>query len=429
MNDETKKTARTEDGMSRRGFVDTSAKTAAGFALAGVTACSSSPKLATERVLGANDTIRIGVIGSGGRGTWGMKTALSHGAKCVAACDVYTPHRERAKEIAEEAGSGGTDTYLDHRELLERDDIDGVYIATPDHWRHDVLLDTLAAGKDVYCEKPLSKSIEEGKSMVKAVRATDRIVQVGNHRRSGEHWARAAWMIKSGELGKVAWVRVYDMRDWSRGDPFLGRDSSGELDWERFQGNAKKRPFDRKRFLAWRWYWDYANGLVTDIGAHQLDVVQWLMDVQGPKSATANGGNYYFDFWETPDVLSNVLDYGTFTANFSVQFINGRQNVGGMICGSEGSLVFDSGKFQLFKRTDDKNTPDIDEYRQPTKEWPRPYEGSMHVLNWMECMRNRNQPNSPIEVGHRVITAAHLCNLAYRTGKRIEWDVEKEQIL
>ena len=303
-------------------------------------------------------------------------------------------------------------------------------VAPPDHWHHDILLDCLSAGKDVYIEKPLSKSIEEGKSMVKAVRATDRIVQVGNHRRSGEHWKRAAEIIRSGRIGKVVWIQVFDMRDWSGGDPFLNRDIEGDdIDWVRFQGKATKHPFTKPRYVAWRWYWDYAGGLTTDIGAHQLDIVQWLMDVQGPQSAVSNGGNFYFDFWETPDVANNVLDYGTFTANFNVQFINGRQGVGGYICGSQGTIVFDGGGFRLHMREDDKSTPNINEYSDAVGQWARPYEGPAHVQNWLDCMRTRKEPNSPIEVGHRVITAAHLCNLSYRNGKRMEWDVENEKYL
>ncbi len=404
--------------LNRRGFLHTTAKTSAALALSGMVANKAS-----SRVLGANDRIRIGIIGSGGRGKWGMRECINAGAEIVAVCDVWDVRRNGAREEAKKLGGGDPDTYLEYKKLLERDDIDGVYIATPDHWHHDVLLDTVHSGKDAYCEKPFSKTIEDGRDMVKGVRATDRIVQVGNHRRSGEHWKRAAEWVHSGKLGKVAWVRVFDTRDWSRGDPFLNIKFSGEVDWNRFCGNAPKQPFDTKRFFAWRWFWDFAGGLTTDIGAHQLDIVQWVMDVQGCQSATSNGGNYYFDFWQTPDVANNVLDYGNFLANFNVQFVSGRDGVGGTFYGSDGVLVFDN-TFRVYERVDNKDTPDINEQTQPIDEWERPYEGPAHVQNWLDCMRSRKEPNSPVEVGHSVITSAHLCNLSYRYKKTMRHNLE-----
>ncbi len=406
--------------MNRRDFMNQTAKTATVAALAGMIA-----KPASSRVLGANDTIRIGIIGTGGRGQWGMKECIAAGAQIAAVCDVWDVRRNAAKAKAKELGGGDPDPYLDYQDLLAREDIDGVYIAVPDHWHHDTLIDSVKAGKDAYCEKPFSKSIEEGKNMVKEVRKTDRIVQVGNHRRSGDHWLRARDVIRSGKIGKVAWVRVFDTRDWSRGDPFLNEEFHGEVDWKRFCGKAPKQPFDVKRFLAWRWFWDFAGGLTTDIGAHMIDIVQWLMDAEGPKSAASNGGNYYFDFWQTPDVVNNVLDYGTFLANFDVQFVNGHDDVGGTFYGSEGVLVV-NGHHRVYLRVDNKETPDIDESKQPVEEWQGKYEGPAHVRNWLDCMRTRKEPNSPVEVGHKVICAAHLCNLSYRNGKTMFYNPETQ---
>ena len=406
--------------INRRSFLDNTVKTATGLLLAGV-----AVKPTSARVLGANDRIRIGIIGSGGRGKWGMRECIRAGAEIVAVCDCWDVRRHSAHDQAKQLGGGEPDMYLDYQDLLARDDIDGVYIGTPDHWHHDVLVDTVNSGKDAYCEKPFSKSIEQGKAMVAAVRATDRIVQVGNHRRSGDHWRRAAEVIKSGKIGQVKWVRVFDTRDWSRGDPFLNTEFYGDVDWKRFCGNAPEQPFDVKRFLAWRWFWDFAGGLTTDIGAHQLDIVQWVMGVDGPKSACSNGGNYYFDFWQTPDISNNVLNYGSFLANFNVQFISGRDGVGGTFYGSDGALVFDN-TFRVYLRKDNPDTADINEHSQPIEEWGRPYEGPAHVDNWLECMRTRKDPNSPVEVGHKVICAAHLCNLSYRHGKTMFYNAETQ---
>jgi predicted dehydrogenase len=395
---------------TRREFLKKSTTAAAGLGLA----ATAVPSVG---VLGANETIVLGVIGTGGRGQWFLKEARKQGATIGAVCDVYTERLRKAAVIA----GGEPYTTDEHKKVLDRKDIDGVCIATPDHWHHDMLIDAVNAGKDVYIEKPFSKTIEEGKEMVKAVRATDRVVQVGNHRRSGAHWDRARKLIASGALGKVNWVRVFDTRDWTRGDPFAPpAQIEGEIDWKKFVGPAPWHEFDPYRYFAWRWYWDYAGGLMTDIGAHQLDIAQWLMGVDGPKSVAANGGNYFLPKWETPDVVHSVLDYGTFSAVFSVEFLNAYDGVGGTFYGTEGTLVADDVTFKVYSREDRQN---------PVEQWPAEYEGPAHVANFLDCMKTRKEPNSPVEVGHRVITAAHLGNISYRSGKRVLWDVEREQMM
>jgi predicted dehydrogenase len=396
---------------SRRDFLKRTAQGAAAVGLA-----SMSRPLLGQEIAGANDQIRIGVIGTGGRGTWGMQTAMQHGAHVAAVCDVYTARLENAASIAK------TDPgkYEDHRALLDRDDVDAVIIATPDHWHCQCLKDAVAAGKDVYIEKPLSKTIEEGKEMVKAVRATNQVVQVGNHRRSGEHWVRAREVIQSGVLGKLTWVRVFDTRNWCNNDPFAPPARlDGTINWKRFLGSAPYHEFDMHRYFAWRWYWDYAGGLLTDIGAHQLDVAQWLTDMLGPKTVAANGGNHFFDYWETPDNVHTVLNYGTHTTLFSVQFLNDHDGVGGEFYGSDATLVVDRAGFHVYPQGEGRE--------KAVMEWPAYYEGPAHVKNWLDCIRSREEPNSPIETGHRVITAAHLSNISYREGRRVEWDVETEQ--
>ncbi len=404
------------DKNSRRDFLRSSAAVAAGVGMA------SLQGIAPPKVLGANESVRVGVIGTGGRGQWGLDECKKRGARIVAVCDVYEERLMQAKAKSESEDGEKADTYYEHERLLERNDVDAVYIGVPDHWHHDVLIDAVQAGKDAYCEKPFSKTIEEGQEMVQAVRSTKQIVQVGNHRRSGKHWLRAREWIRSGKLGEVAFVKVWDTRNWSGGDPFTANlKINGRLDWNRFLGNAPKRAFDPYRYFAWRWYWDYAGGLMTDIGAHQLDVNQWLMDVDGPVSAAANGGNHYFSHWETPDVVHGVFNYGKFTTLFTVQFINGDDSVGAAFFGSEGTLMVDDRKG--FRVLVPQGSSD------PVETWERPYEGGDHVANFLECVKSREEPNSPVETGHKVITAAHLGNISYRTGRRIMWDAKQEEML
>ena len=251
--------------------------------------------------LGANERLNIGLIGSGNRGRTISTECVKAGHNVVATADVA---EFRLAWIAEQLAKAGQKTqpttYADYRKLLEHKGLDAVIIATPDHHHKDVLVAAMAADKHAYCEKPLSHTIEEGKEMVAAVRKAKKIVQVGNQRHSGEHWARARDVVQSSDFGQLIWVKVWDCRNWIKRDPFappkdFGKEQIAGVNWEAFLGKAKKVPFDPVRYWSWRWFWDYAGGLLTDIGAHQLDIVQWLGAVEAPRSVTANGGVYYFN--------------------------------------------------------------------------------------------------------------------------------------
>ena len=397
---------------TRREFLQRSAAVGAGVAAA--------LQLAPSSAVGANERVRMGGIGTGDRGTDRLVVAQSLGAEIVALADVNAAMLDRA------IARLGTKpkTHEDYRDLLARDDIDAVVIASPDHWHHDMLIDAVKAGKDAYIEKPLSRTIEEGREMVKAVQATDRIVTVGNHRRSGEHWAIAHDVVASGKLGKIKFVRTWDCR-YRLVDPYQHRAEDKNLfnpdriNWEKFLGKAPKIPFNAERCSAWRWFWDYAGGLMTDIGPHMLDVAHWITDTLGPKSVVCNGGNYWYPRWETPDNVHAILDCEGFAIVFCVQFMNGYDKDGAAFYCTEGSVIqCPDGKFRQY----DTNDKEI-------KQWPSSDEGRDHMRNFLDCVRSRKQPNSPVAMGHRVITGAHLANISYRTGKRIGWDVKEEKII
>jgi predicted dehydrogenase len=404
--------------MNRRDFV----RCSAAFGLSA---------LAYQRVLGANEKLNLGLIGSGGRGRSLISEATKQGQNCVALCDVAPFRMEAVTAALKKLGAKKKPEYFaDHRKLLEHKGLDAVIIATPDHWHHDCLKSAMEANKDTYIEKPLSKSIEQGKSMVAMVRKTKCIVQVGNQRHSGDHWKRCRDVIKSKDFGDLVWVKVWDCRNWVKRDPFAPpKDFDAakmKIDWKTFLGKAPPRPFDPHRYFAWRWFWDYAGGLMTDIGAHQLDIVQWLGGVEtGPKSVVANGGNYHFKYWETPDVIHGVWDYGKFAATFAVEFVNGYDGVGATFYGTKRTLWADADKEVRVYDTIDKPNPN----QKPIESWKVEYEGPAHMKNWLECCKSRKQPNSTIELGHRVITAAHLANMSYRSGKRIYWDPAKEELV
>ncbi len=369
------------------------------------------------RAAGANDRIVLGVIGTGGRGTWLAVEAQKQGCEIAALCDVGEMRRRWAA-----AQLAGTPRELeDYERLLEDKDIGAVINATPDHWHHDVLVAAVQAGKDVYTEKPFSHTIEEGAHMVAQVRKTKCIVQVGSHRRSGGHWTRAREAIASGAIGKLMWARVFDTRSWVKEDLLAARPIEGALNWKKFLGKAADRPLQEHRYWAWRWYWDYAGGLVTDLGSHQLDLVNWLANVKGPRSVTANGGNYFFKEWETPDVVHAALDYGDFAVVFSAGFVNKHDGVGARFYGTEGTLVVADDEIYVVKEHGPEPVAKSDT-------WRRTYEGQAHIANWLACIRAREEPNAPVELGNQAVNAAHAANIAYRQGRRVLWDAATQTI-
>ncbi|MEW6237560.1 MAG: Gfo/Idh/MocA family oxidoreductase [Candidatus Omnitrophota bacterium] len=379
--------------------------------------------IGSHSILGANERIRLGGIGVGDRGQDRLRAAMKFNAEAVALCDVNQLMLEQAREKL-----GGTaELYKEHEKLLERNDIDAVVLATPDHWHHDIFLDAMAAEKDAYQEKPLSHTIEEGASMVKAAKKTDRVVQIGNHRRSGTHWHEAFKAIKEGVIGEVKWVRTYDCRNFSNGDPYQirGRNKAlydpEKIDWKRFLGKAPQKPYSSDRASAWRWFWDYAGGLLTDIGAHNIDVAMWMSDCLDIQSVVSNGGVYHLDFWETPDVAHTTMDCGTFSIDFSVQFLNGYDGYGHSIFGTKGAVIqSDQDNFVRIYSQDDRS--------KSIAEWEMNNEGDAHMANFLDCVKSRAKTNSPIETANRVITACQLSNMAYRLNKKIYWDAQKNRI-
>ena len=395
--------------IARRDFIKQTAFTATTLATAGMTAHSYA------RIIGANDRLRIGGIGPGDRGLGRLATAQKLGADIVALADV----NKGMLNLAQKKLNVPVDkTYVDYHELLARKDIDAIIAAVPDHLHHDVMIDAVRADKDAYCEKPLARTIEEGEDMVAKVKATNQIVQVGNQRRSGEHFKRARDIVASGGIGEIRFVRIWDFR-YRPVDPYIKRSKDQKLfapeliDWKRFLGKAPQRPYDAKRASGWRWYWDYAGGLMTDIAPHWLDVAMWITGCDGPRSVVCNGGKYQNKDWETPDNVHAVFDCGTFAITFMVQFMNGQEYDGAAFYGLEGSIIQENNR-GLMVRYDNK--------RKEIESWPATDESTIHMQNFLDCMKSRKQPNSPVELANRVLVGAHLANESFRSGKRVQWD-------
>jgi predicted dehydrogenase len=371
--------------------------------LAGLTA---APAFLPQSSFGANDRIRYGVIATGGRGRYLNRIFSKLGAECVALCDVYEPHLEMAKKDSPQAQTCG-----DHRELLDRKDIDCVVIASPDHWHCPMLMDSLAAGKDVYLEKPLSKSLEESAKMIQAVRKSKQIVQIGMQRRSAESIMKAKQLVDDGLLGRITLVKP--QWHWNISAPLDNSPLPGKLDWKRFLGNARKRDLEPMRFRKWRYFWDYAGGNMTDQGTHLMDVVQWFTKSGPPKAALCHGYVAKMTGAEHPDVFSAVFEYSDFMVTWTLDYANSFQNGWSItFMGDKGTMILDDAGFVVYGEPWKKSNPPLQEEKAPV-----PVES--HIQNFFDCMRSRKDPNCTVEIAAQAVAGPHLANLALLKGRKV----------
>jgi predicted dehydrogenase len=412
---------------------------------------ASTSAFSSKRILGANERVHMGLIGCGGRGMMVAKRMQENpNVNFVAVCDVYEPHAGAAKEWA----GAGCRSYRDFRDLLQQRDVDAVLIATPDHWHAIPTVLACQEGKDVYVEKPLAHNIREGRAMVEAARKHGRIVQTGTQQRSAEHYREVAHVIQSGELGPVHFVRMWNyMNLFPDG---IGRAADSEppagLDWDFYLGPAPYVPFNRNRFLnRFRWFWDYAGGLMTDWGTHRLDSLHQVMGANAPIRVTAAGGRYELkDGAETPDVLQVTYHYPSFVLSYECCMLNG-QGTGGRtpgkkyyrargkddrphgeaFYGTNGTLLSDRVGFEIFPELEPSSARGRSPSRSRMQRKERSAEDAttVHAKNFIDCVRSRNRPVADVEIGHRSTIAAHLGNIAYRTGRPIQWDAAHEEII
>ncbi len=430
--------------MKRRYFI-------AGSGIAG----AMSQRPTTARPVPASDRIRVGVIGHGGMGHMDMLDFMRNPeVDVVAVCDV----RRRSIDRAMEAAGGKAKAYGDYRRLLEQKDIDAVIIATPDHWHALMCVDACSAGKDVYVEKPVSRCVREGRLMVEAARRHNRVVQVGLQQRSGTHFQRAVKYIQDGRLGAIHYVQCWiHMIADPQGIGFT-QDSEPptDIDWGLWLGPAPSIPYNANRSRTWRFFFDYAGGMITDWGTHLIDIAQWAMNVKAPLTAMGCGGKYYMkDQREIPDTQQVVFEYPGFLLNFSCLWHstyghNGDPgwkpfgSYGILFNGSRGSLFVDRAGFEIVPQGRSKSegqsqtfreafddlaglgiyfTTDVQAERSTTSLQHVP-----HVRNFLDCLKSRKRPVADIEIGHEVTATCHIGNIAYRTGEKIVWDAQAERI-
>ncbi len=426
---------------TRRTFLGTAALTAASY----------------QRVLGANDRIGVGFIGFGLIGKQHVADFKKfNDIDIVGVCDAYKP---RVDEALQYIANPNTKGYADFRKMYENKDIQGVVVATPDHWHALLTIMACAAGKDVYVEKPMTVCIDEGKWMIQAARKHNRIVTVGTQRRQGKGVAAAKKMVESGALGKIHSVRMSSFRNVY---PGFGKtpvsDPPPGFDYDMWLGPAPKKPYTAHRGIYhFRWFWDYSGGQMTNLGAHIIDQVLWIMNVKGPTLVMSTGGRYALeDDGETPDLQDASWVFPTFTMNCAIREANAsRGDPGQVYLGTKGSMtmtgsyqvgsemkgdpVDDIPKFQghpvggpVYSNT--RKTPWIEASSGGVASDPRYGTGgedtmAMNERDWLDSMRSRKRPLCEVEDGHRVSTACNLANMSLRLGRSIRWDPEKEQVI
>jgi len=381
-----------------------------------LTAASAAPLLLPQSARGANDRVTMALIGAGGRGRRVTRSFIELGAKCAAVADVYEPNLAKGLEDAGEGAQG----YVDYREILERKDIDAVMIGTPDHWHVPMMLDAVQAGMDVYCEKPMSHSIAEGRRAIAGVRATDRIVQIGMQRRSTAWIREAKQKVDDGAIGKILFAKA--QWNWMVARPLDNSPLEGKLDWEGFNGPAPKRAMEPMVFRRWRYFWEFSGGNMTDQGTHLMDVIQWFTNSGTPRSATCSGRVVNSTGSEVPEVFAATFEYpellATWTLNYNNDFQDGWQI---RFEGEEGTMVLDESGMRRYAAPWKENQEPVEtvEDRLPT---------IPHVRNFLECLKTREEPNAPVEVGHQAVCGPHLANIAMLTKRVAHLNPEATEI-
>lgn len=364
--------------------------------------------LASTRVFGANDTIRLGVIGAGQR----MKGLLDAGDKVgpyqiVAVSDPYRPHRDAITQRANGLATG----HLDYREVLDQN-IDAVIIASPDHWHVTMAMDAIKAGKDVFLEKPVTHTMEEGATLTRAVRSSKQILQCGMQQRSWAHFRDAVDLIQAGSLGRVVQVRTYwwqnYQRDWSK-TPV----DQQSLDWKLWLGSAPDQPYTEEKFFHWRWFWNFGGGAMTDLFTHWIDIVHWAMKADQPKRAQILADKYVFDEWDCPDTLQAAFRYPGFDVIYEGMMSSSVDDGGLEFRGTDATLKLTRGGFSVFREGVPRDRNPVltaNSYRDGTID---------HMENFFNCVRSRKEPNAPVETGVAAAAAGHIGNLALSRGGQI----------
>jgi predicted dehydrogenase len=377
--------------------------------------------MASAQMAGQQSSVRIGLIGSGGRGRYlNRQVSRDPGVEIRAVCDVYEPNLEKGLSEAK----GETQAYRDYRELLADDTIDAVIIATPEHWHHRMFLDALAARKDIYIEKPLCQKPEQGVEMMDAAARTSQVIQVGTQRRSYDLYQKARDLIAAGELGAVRMVRSHWLNSNVR--PPRG-ELAGRLDWEQWQGPAENRDLDAKRFFHWRSYSDYSGGIMADQGAHVFDGINMLMGAGFVKAVNASANATQRPGVDTPETVVVAAEFpeeflAVFSINYAAMRYKRENDQLNSFDGDAARMDIGREKLEIFRRGAEETVA----IRETSDNFDR--SSQQHVENWLHCIRTREQPTATVEGAFQAALITQMANLSLQHGKRIRWNADPRAV-
>jgi predicted dehydrogenase len=412
--------------LSRRNFVAQAAALAA--------APAALPALA------ASDRVTLGVVGNGGRGYYLTQRAFAGNRgrfQIGAICDTYSTNLNREKDYVQTEGKNTPRTFVDYKDLLADKSIDAVIIATPEHLHHRMLLDALAAGKHVYVEKPLAHTVEEAQEIMKVVAKSKSVIQVGTQNRSNSLYQMARTMVNQGLIGDCHYVRAFWYRNalptgaaaWRY--PVPADASETTADWKRFLGPAQMRDFNKNRYFQWRLYWDYSNGIATDLMVHQTDVIAYVLGYGIPGEVMANGNIYRWtenDDREVPDTLTCLLDYPKekLQINYSCYLGNVHYGYGEQFMGNEGTI-------EVVNRSTLSYWPET--YQGAPKEWATrrkemtltiPFNDDLaveaHLRNLIHSIQGTEKLIAPVQAGYEAAITGLLSTVSVKSGRKVKWD-------
>lgn len=417
---------------SRRKFLQNSASIIGGAAL--VSATNNNAFAILKNKISPNEQLNVGAVGINGMGFADLTSALKiPGVNVVALCDVDSNViGKRMKDLEKmNVNTSKIKVYNDYRKLLENKDVDVVIVGTPDHWHAMIMIDACAAGKDVYCEKPVGNSIGECRAMLNAQQHYNKVVQVGQWQRSQQHFKDAVDYVQTGVLGNIRTVKVWCYQGWMKPGPVVPNSAPPPgVDYKMWLGPAPTRPFNSSRFhFNFRWFWDYAGGLMTDWGVHLLDYGLLGMKSPTPKSIAALGGRFaYPDLYEeTPDTLTTLYEFDNFNMiwDSAMGIDNGPYNRdhGISYIGNNGTLILNRGGWEVIEEKQSKN--------KVSKPFVASSDNGLdkHWENFIDVVKSRKKEDlhCPVSAAANVATVAQMGNIAYRSGKKLEWDSTKEK--
>lgn len=441
---------------SRRDFIKQTAKAAAGtyIATAGLSAQSYA------RIIGANDRVRVGVVGFSDRHRSShippfMKFYKEMNFDIVGVSDIWKRRREEGTAFLKDKMGHDVTGYRNNEEMYAAKAVDAVFISTADFQHALHCIEAVKAGCDVYCEKPFAETMEDNRAALKVVKASDRIVQIGSQRRSGPNYKAAADFIQSGKFGPITMVEltwnVNQPGRWRRPD-LVANCREADLDWKRFLMNRPYENFDPRKYLEYRLFWPYSSGMPGQWMSHQIDTVNWFSGLDHPRSVTANGGIYQWkDGRKNWDTTTAVFEYGPAndpTTGFQVVFMsrmhNGDESPAELYYSNGGELnlitnkVSPKGGLRAGAAAAMKMQPNLLPELNLTDTVTKVEAGAntggdalttAHVRNWMECIRSRKQPNAPVEAGYTHSIATIMANAACRTGQKVTFDEKTQEVL